>query len=151
MTALLPISIERMSAGEVAETVRLEAACNLNSRGTEAYLAALDDPQEILLVARAAGQTIGLFSARLVVDELQIDNLAVAPGHRRAGIASRLLADGLATARRRGARLAVLEVRSSNTDALTLYHQAGFTAAGRRKSYYRNPDEDALVLTINLA
>ncbi|QQS47766.1 MAG: ribosomal protein S18-alanine N-acetyltransferase [Acidobacteriota bacterium] len=150
MTDFRPVSIERMGAGDVAEVVSLEVACNLNSRGTDAYLAALDDPQEMLLVARAAGETVGLFSARLVVDELQIDNIAVASCHRRSGIASRLLAEALATARLRGARLAVLEVRASNTDALTLYRKAGFTAAGSRKSYYHNPHEDALVLTINL-
>jgi len=43
-----------------------------------------------------------------------------------------------------------LEVRPSNSGAIALYQKFGFVEAGRRKRFYRNPDEDGLILTLNL-
>ena len=88
---------------------------------------------------------------RIAADEMEILNLAVAPQSRRLGIASQLIARALASAKDSGAARAYLEVRPSNAAALALYAQHGFAAAGRRPLYYRDPVEDALVLSKHLA
>ena len=80
------------------------------------------------------------------VDELHINNLAVAPGRRRQGVGSALLQHVLREGTRTGAARATLEVRESNEIALALYERFGFTVAGVRRAYYSNPSEDALVL-----
>ncbi len=80
-------------------------------------------------------------------DELiQAAEDSIEPIWRRHGLAGLLLDLGLDLARGRGARTALLEVRAGNGAALALYRRAGFEVAGRRRDYYRDPPEDALVM-----
>jgi ribosomal-protein-alanine N-acetyltransferase len=81
-----------------------------------------------------------------VLDELHINNLAVLPEHRRAGIGTDLLLRVLADGVTLGANRATLEVRRSNEAAQKLYEKFGFTVAGVRRLYYSSPPEDALAL-----
>jgi ribosomal-protein-alanine N-acetyltransferase len=81
-----------------------------------------------------------------VADELHIHNLAVRPESRGRGLGRLLLAVALSVGERRGARVAVLEVRESNRPALELYRSMGFAAVALRRNYYSQPSEDALVL-----
>ncbi|MDQ3171588.1 MAG: ribosomal protein S18-alanine N-acetyltransferase [Acidobacteriota bacterium] len=81
-----------------------------------------------------------------LVDELHINSLAVAPGRRRAGLATRLMQDVLARAKEEGAVRATLEVRRSNEAARALYERLGFAVEAIRPDYYTNPREDALIL-----
>ena len=68
------------------------------------------------------------------------------PDYRRKGIAEALV-DGLVEAlKERGSHCLTLEVRASNAPAIALYEKLGFSEIGRRKNYYRNPREDALIL-----
>ncbi len=87
---------------------------------------------------------------RLLTDEVHIMKLAVAPEHRRQGVATRLVAQALAEARREGGIRAILEVRPSNTAAIGLYTRLGFRKLGTRKRYYGPAGEDALVMAKNL-
>ncbi|MBI1749076.1 MAG: ribosomal protein S18-alanine N-acetyltransferase [Acidobacteria bacterium] len=96
---------------------------------------------------KVAGFLAGLFSGV----EMEILNLAVSPGERRAGVASRLLEGALAAARSSGGERAFLEVRASNAEAIAFYERNGFLPAGRRKDYYATPVEDALVFAHALA
>ena len=83
-------------------------------------------------------------------DELEILNLAVAPEWRRRGCGARLLRLVLRMAAKKGIGRAVLEVRSGNAPALALYAGQGFTRVGRRRGYYHDSGEDALVLELAL-
>jgi|KBSSwiStaDraftv2_1062776.scaffolds.fasta_scaffold372642_1 [ribosomal protein S18]-alanine N-acetyltransferase len=102
------------------------------------------------LVAENADGVIGYLIAREAAGTGEILNLAVDPPCRRQGIAQALLEAGLVALRRRGTEEVYLEVRVSNDAAQSLYRQADFTAVGRRRGYYRNPVEDALVLRRSL-
>ena len=90
---------------------------------------------------------VGYCAVWVVVDELQIHNLAVHYRWRRLGAGSALLDYTMSAAGRLGARRATLEVRASNTAARRLYEQAGFRVAGLRERYYSLPVDDALVLS----
>jgi ribosomal-protein-alanine N-acetyltransferase len=81
-----------------------------------------------------------------VVDEIHILDLVVAETRRRQGLGRWLLRFALDRAARRGAERAFLEVRRSNEAAIALYRSVGFAVRGERRGYYREPDEDALVL-----
>jgi len=102
------------------------------------------------LVAEGAEGIIGYLIAREVAGSGEILNLAVDPPQRRRGIALALLESGLTALRRRHAEEVYLEVRVSNAAAQTLYRRAHFVPVGRRRAYYRNPIEDALVLRRSL-
>jgi [ribosomal protein S18]-alanine N-acetyltransferase len=128
--------------------VALEQACGLNSRGVDGYRKMLSNPTSILLVVLPIGPVapIGLFSGVVVLDELQIDNLAVSEQYRRKGIGQALLNAALKKAASLGARSATLEVRSANSSAIAFYRKENFLRVGRRKGYYANPPDDALLL-----
>jgi [ribosomal protein S18]-alanine N-acetyltransferase len=98
------------------------------------------------LAKDVAGRVVGFCSYWRVLDELHINNLAVLPQERRAGIGSALLKFVLNEGAALGARRATLEVRRSNELARLLYERFGFTVAGVRRAYYTKPVEDALVL-----
>jgi ribosomal-protein-alanine N-acetyltransferase len=97
-------------------------------------------------VARSADAVVAYCAGWVIFDELHVNNLAVDPAWRRRGVASALLAHVLEAAAAEGAFRATLEVRQSNEPARRLYERFGFTFAGVRTAYYREPVEDALVL-----
>ncbi len=111
-----------------------------------------ENPSSTLLVAtrQEAGRTslAGYIGYWLIVDEVHISTLAVHPRFRRQGIGSELLEAALERAARKGADFATLEVRVSNQAAIDLYHRFGFHVVGRRAKYYRDNDEDALLMTL---
>jgi ribosomal-protein-alanine N-acetyltransferase len=114
--------------------------------------AALADEGTRVFVLRAPGA--GGISAFCVLaraaDEVEVHDVAVAPEARRRGLARALLAHALRDAARSGARVAFLEVRASNVAARALYACLGFVETGRRRAYYREPEEDALLLRLDL-
>lgn len=95
----------------------------------------------------------GFLLGRVVAGEAELLTIAVAPDLRRKGIGAALLQGFLQTATDRGADSAFLEVAAGNTAAQALYAAAGFTAAGKRRGYYRGADgdrQDALILVRSL-
>lgn len=84
----------------------------------------------------------------LLVDEIHIATIAVDPSFRRRKIATRLLCTALRAAISLGAVTATLEVRAGNLAAQHLYQKFGFQLVGRRKKYYLDNGEDALILTL---
>lgn len=99
----------------------------------------------------ADGDVAGYCGIYLAADEGDITNVAVSPGYRRLGIAKSLVRHALLQAHAKGAWRVFLEVRSSNTPAIELYRKLGFCVKGKRKNYYRFPDEDALVMMYEFA
>lgn len=147
-------SIAPMTEDLLPSVVALEEDCGLNSRGVDWYRKILSNPNSILLVAMPRPESpmrpinpIGVFSGDVIVDELQIDNLAVSERCRRKGIGRRLLNFALMVAADLGARSATLEVRSSNSSARAFYEKERFTTVGLRKRYYAHPPDDALLLS----
>jgi ribosomal-protein-alanine N-acetyltransferase len=102
-----------------------------------------------LLVARAeatSGPLVGYIAYRIVLDEMHVILIAVAPAWRRRGVARQLLCQAMDQARTLGCIRATLEVRVSNTPALQLYYSLRFAPVGTRPKYYLRPLEDALIL-----
>ena len=102
-------------------------------------------------VAELKGVPVGFLIGRNAADEFEILNMAVSPANRRNGIGSKLLESALEFSRIAGCARAYLEVRLSNAPAITLYTRYRFTESGRRVRYYRDPVEDALVLSLSLS
>ena len=105
----------------------------------------------VSLVAEEEGRLIAYVGMKTAYDQADITNVAVEPSHRRQGIAHQLIRQLLQEADRQAIVSIFLEVRVSNQSAITLYRHAGFTECGRRKRYYDQPVEDALVMVWNKA
>lgn len=86
----------------------------------------------------------------LLLDEAHVTRVTTVSGLRGMGLGRRLMEHLLATALARGASVARLEVRESNFAALHLYERLGFLREGRRKAYYQNTNEDAIVMVKKL-
>ena len=97
-------------------------------------------------VAEHAGTIVGYGGMWLVLDEAHITNIAVHPLARRKGIGEALLRVLMAEANRLGIQKITLEVRDSNTAARNLYEKLGFVSVGRRKRYYSDNNEDAIIM-----
>jgi [ribosomal protein S18]-alanine N-acetyltransferase len=98
------------------------------------------------LVVEQSGNVVGFIVGRQVEDEWEIENIAVTGEARRCGLGSRLVGELLDLVRSRCGKSVFLEVRESNRAARSLYEKWAFIEVGRRKMYYQNPAEDALVL-----
>ena len=104
----------------------------------------------IFLVAEQDGRTAGYVGCQTVLDEGYITNVAVSPDHRRQGIARALIAELTAKAGENKLAFVTLEVRESNAPAIALYTGAGFAPVGKRRNFYSNPTENAVLMTISL-
>jgi [ribosomal protein S18]-alanine N-acetyltransferase len=104
----------------------------------------------IVLLAESLNGSVGFGVLGLAGDDAEIESLAVTEEWRRRGIARQLCVDLLNWARARCAKHASLEVRVSNAAARALYHSLGFREVAVRRGYYRDPEEDALVMTTDL-
>ena len=102
-------------------------------------------------VAELNGAVAGFLIGRSAADEFEILNMGVSRAHRRNGIGSNLLECALEFSRTSGSARAYLEVRASNAPALALYARHGFAECGRRARYYRDPIEDAVLLSLCLS
>jgi ribosomal-protein-alanine N-acetyltransferase len=149
--------IEQMTAHDLLEVVEIEEACRLSLWGWDSYHAELSRPESIMLVARRTradeltGHALhGFLSGRVSAHELHINNIGVHETARRRGIGNALMSVAFEAGRRQGARTAILEVRAGNVAAQGLYRRFGFAVVGRRRQYYHNPVEDALLMNAAL-
>ena len=85
----------------------------------------------------------------LIVDEAHIATIAVHPDFRRQGIGEQVLLAALQASRMEGARRAFLEVRAGNVAAQAMYRKYGFVVDGRRAKYYKDNNEDAILMSLN--
>jgi len=116
----------------------------------EALRAELGNETAHFFAAEARGSAIGYIGLHTVCGEGYIANIAVHPGYRRKGIARTLLEHVKEYARQNSLSFLTLEVRPGNEPAVALYRSEGFLEAGRRRDFYSNPREDALILTLKM-
>jgi [ribosomal protein S18]-alanine N-acetyltransferase len=147
---ITPLTADRLPAA-----VTLDQQCFGGLWTLDAYQRELDSPNSELLVIPApsldpASDTlVGLGCYWAILEEAHITIVAIAPTHQRRGLGQLLFLALLASAHHRGLERATLEVRESNTAALALYRKYGFTDVGRRRRYYADTGEDALILWLN--
>lgn len=145
-----------MTEHDLVEVCTIEEVSELSAWGWDAYHHEMQSRTDtIMLVARHDAksyehQLAGFIVARVFADELHVNNVAIRPEFRGRGLGSTLLQTTLNEARTRSARIAQLEVRAANEAAQRLYQRCGFEVVGRRKNYYREPTEDALLMSLKL-
>ncbi len=153
------VSINRMTEHDLLEVVEIEEQSGLSRWGWAAYYAELQGSnRDLMLVARApetklpriSHRLAGYIVARIGAEELHINNVAIREKYRRQGIGLNLLDRILEEGKHHGVKAAFLELRAGNLAALSLYEKCGFRVTARRKKYYSEPLEDALVMTLQL-
>jgi ribosomal-protein-alanine N-acetyltransferase len=110
---------------------------------------ALISPISVNLIMKKGTETLGYIILYSVADEAHILNIAVHPSHRGKGCASNLIQYVLGYFERKGVHEFFLEVREGNMAAIRLYQRFGFEKIGKRKKYYAETNEDALVMYLS--
>ena len=146
------IAVDVMKKEDIDQVLAIEQASFSMPWSRNLFLSEFRSPGVSTLLVSLANDTprmvTGYIIYWLVEYEMHILNLAVAPAHRRHGIARQLVLDAIKRAYAKGARQAFLEVRASNTAAQKLYSDLGFTGSFVRRDYYDSPTEDAVIMTL---
>ena len=142
--------IQPMQPQDLEEVLKIENVSFSDPWSKSSFLAELDFPSSWIWAAKLDSKLIGYCCCWEIEDELQIANLAVHPDFRKQGIGKKILQEILNQACQKKLKKLTLEVRESNQAALKLYSGFGFSEIGRRKKYYRKPDEDGLILAKHL-
>ena len=139
------MKIEPICPEHLPGVAELEALC-FSLPWSENALRLLLGPGAVGFVCTEGDRILAYGGMLLAPDEGQILNLAVHPDHRRKGLGREILNRLLAEANARHLGQVSLEVRVSNTAAVSLYRSAGFSVEGRRPHFYKQPAEDAFVM-----
>lgn len=143
------MNIRFFTESDLDEILKIEQASFSDPWPKEAFLPVLRFPVLQGFLAEEGGQVLGYACTQVVFEEMELQNIAVAPTARGKGVGAALLAAAQSDAKTRGAEYGFLEVRVSNAPAIALYRKFGYEAVGVRKKYY--PDgEDAVVMKNSL-
>ncbi|HUG42888.1 MAG TPA: GNAT family N-acetyltransferase [Acidobacteriota bacterium] len=137
---------------ELAEALRIDRASGLHPWSSSDLRKCAVDPKWLLLGARseAAPRLAGFALALLLPPEAELHKIAVLKRFQRKGVATALLEAVLVRARAAGCHSCILEARSENRAALELYARFGFQKVLVRSDYYRNPDDHAWVMRVDM-
>lgn len=124
----------------------IEAVSNPSPWTYESFLHEVHNQNGSFLVASLQDAIVGYGAVWYVIDEAHITTLAVDESHRQQGFGRQITLALLEEALEKGMTCATLEVRAGNAAAIHLYESLGFSIAARRKGYYPNNREDALVM-----
>ena len=145
------LRIDRMRSEDLDEVLEIERASFTMPWSRGAFLYEMERNRVARCwVTREGRSVVGYLCLWEIVDEVHITNAAVRPSPRRLGVGRARLAGVVADARRRAVRVVALEVRPSNFEARMLYESFGFRVVGRRRGYYWDTGEDALVMETDL-
>lgn len=145
--------IRRMRESDLASVRAIETLSFSNPWSENTFRGEIQNTSvsfPMVVVKRPAGTVVGYIIYWQIRDDVQVNNLAVHPDCRGLGLGEAMLRHAIAKTREAGAAFMTLEVRQSNTPALTLYKKLGFEIMGVRKNYYTKPDEDAFVMALVL-
>ena len=138
--------IKRMNEQHVSQVAALEQICFSTPWSERSIAGELNNPLSLWLVWVEEDKVLGYIGSQTVLGETDMMNVAVSPEARRQGIAQRLILALEDEIKLLESHCLTLEVRASNIPAITLYEKLKFFQVGRRRNYYQNPKEDALIL-----
>ncbi len=161
------ITLQTMSPEDISSVVELDRLCFGGLWNSQGYQRELESPNSDLLILVISENKekiaftssnfesnsgynhqsiIGIGCLWAILEEAHITILGIHPQYQRLGLGQLLLYALMRSGWERGLERATLEVAASNTSALSLYHKFGFQDVGRRRGYYQQTGEDALIL-----
>lgn len=138
--------MRKMKSADLRSVMQIELATFTMPWSEATFRGLLRRTDSDLIIAELDGSVVGYAVFWSVTDQGELGNVAVAEGHRGRGIGRKLVESVLERAGERGTLEIFLEVRRTNAGAQNLYRTFGFIEVGKRKNYYLEPVEDALVM-----
>ena len=156
MNTNLQIQIRELRKPDLDAVINLAESVEDGPQWPPLIYAALVSPAELenhrTLVADdlSTGEVLGFITCSLIPPEAEIENIVVAGSSRKHGIGRQLLSEVIKQLGNAGIETIHLEVRASNRAAIGLYESQGFTESGRRRNYYSDPIEDAVLMRFTM-
>ena len=158
------MQIRRLTVEDAFIAAKLDKACFSTPWSEAAYADTLANPNSVFLGVFLEPEDIptdaseefhpGMLIATCggvnVLDETDISNVAVLEPFRGRGISRQMMQQLLQMEKDLGIRIFLLEVRASNAIAISLYESFGFGEVGRRKDFYEEPREDAILMRMDV-
>jgi len=139
-------AIDGMTEGDLEQVLAIEREAFTAPWSRASFRYELGNPRAGNRVVRRGAEVLGYVCVWAIAGELKINNVAVRADVRGNGLGAALLEAAIEFGRARGCFEATLEVRPSNRAAAALYRRFGFRAVGRRKAYYQETGEDAILM-----
>ncbi len=144
------LSIRKMILADLEQVVAIDqASFSLPWPARSFQFELTDNVASRSWVAESDGRIVGMIVLWLIVDEAHIATIATHPDFRQQGIGKKLLIHALGSVKAEGAQRAFLEVRAGNTLAQEMYRKFGFVDDARRPRYYKDNNEDAILMSLN--
>lgn len=143
------VNIRRMEERDLCQVERIERETFSMPWSRQAFLDSMRLSHTIYIVAEKEGRIAGYCGCYQVLEEAEIVNVAVDKPFRRQGIGRAMLEELMRAGEEQGAFAYTLEVRASNSPAISLYESMGFKNFGIRKNFYEKPVEDAVIMWRN--
>lgn len=140
------MQIVKMEHHHLPDILQVEAECFSSPWSEQMFISEISGKFSHYYVIEEDSRAVGYMGMWSLSGEGHITNVAVGKNYRRRGFARALISYFIEIAKKENLEFMTLEVRASNTPAITLYESFGFTQVGVRKKYYDN-SEDALLLT----
>lgn len=139
--------IRKMTSADIFSAAEIEKKCFVHPWSEQSFESEMSRENSVFLMAFDGETPVGYVGLSSVLDEGYMGNLAVIDAYRRKGIGKTLMLELIKECQALDLAFVTLEVRASNQPAIRLYQNLGFTQVGCRKNYYKEPLEDALLLT----
>lgn len=141
------MKIQKLTEQHIDGVLKIENECFSHPWSRESLISELNNPTSVFYAALEGEEVTGYIGMSAVMDEGYIFNVAVTEAQRQKGIGSALINGLLTHCKKNNFAFVTLEVRESNQKAVSLYSHFGFVKVGERKNYYRDPAENAILMT----
>lgn len=143
-------TIRYMKKRDITEILEIERQSFISPWTAPMFFESMSSPIYKNFVIERDSMVIGYIMLYSVLDEAHITNFAIRPSHRKKGYGTRLLSFAIDYYKKKGVTDYFLEVREKNHDAINLYRSFNFMVVGKRKRYYSDTNEDALIMHLSL-
>ena len=139
-----------LTAEDLGKVTRIEAESIPNPWSLRSFEGALENKDAFFAVCESGGSVKGYAGMYISGPEAEITNVAVDKDFRHGGIGTGIVKYLIEEGKKKGVESFIIEVRKSNTPAISLYEKIGFETIGERKDFYSSPKEDGIVMQIKI-
>ncbi len=143
------VSIDLMQEKDVDDVLNISSLSLKESWTKDSFLKELTNPLAKYFLIKEDNKILGFAGVWIILDEGHITNIAIHPTYRNKGMGTILLKSLIEKCKSYNCNSLTLEVRESNAVALNLYTKLGFKSVGKRKNYYSDNNEDAIIMWLN--
>lgn len=144
------VTIREMTENDIPQIAELEKMCFSEPWSENSLKDELTNETARFFVLRDGENVLGYIGANNICREVYITNVAVFENARKKGYGEKLVCHLIRQSKAENAAFVTLEVRESNSKAISLYEKCGFKKVGERKNFYSNPTENGLIYTLDL-